>query len=129
MVLCNNFNHWVCIARFYQNEIILYDSLPRKEIDYLLGKTVSNISDIQGDTILFKQILTTTQKEELCGYFALANATALCYGIDPGTIEFDENEIRNHLISIFFNKKAISMFPFRKKLYPSSHVYFRFIVS
>ena len=41
IVLCNNYNHWVCIARLNEPEILLYDSLPRKRIDEPFGRNCS----------------------------------------------------------------------------------------
>ena len=50
-----------------------------------------------------------------CGYFSLANATALCYKLDPETMEFDENKIRQHYINIMFNNFPLTMFQFTQK--------------
>jgi hypothetical protein len=50
-----------------------------------------------------------------CGYYALANATALLYGLNPGQLVYDENSLRNHYIQIVFFNKELSMFPYEVK--------------
>ena len=34
-----------------------------------------------------------------CGVFAVANATALCHGLDPTTLVYDEKQMRKHLLA------------------------------
>ena len=129
VVLCRDFNHWVCIARFNKPEIHLYDSSNRTNIDNLLGKTVITTCNIIGRNkreFIFKHITTTLQKETLCGFFAIANATALCFGLDPGLIEFDETDIKKHFVDIVYNKKNLSMFPYKVKPGSSTHMYLKY---
>jgi hypothetical protein len=40
-----------------------------------------------------------------CGLFAIANATAIAFGRDPGTETFQQALMRNHLIACFKQKK------------------------
>ncbi len=47
--------------------------------------------------------------------FGLANATALCYGLDPETLVFDPKELIEHFIDIVYERKALSMFPYKTK--------------
>ena len=67
------------------------------------------------------------QKANLCGYFSLANAMALCFGLDPEELIFAENAIRDHFINIMFYNQEMSMFPHSvKKKYKTNHAHLRF---
>ena len=48
-----------------------------------------------------------------CGIFAIAFATALSYGLHPGSYIFDQKLMRSHLLKCFQNGK-LSMFPIKK---------------
>ena len=45
-----------------------------------------------------------------CGLFAIAFATALCFGLDPHTCSFAQAEMRNHLTACF-ESQCMSTFP------------------
>ena len=49
-----------------------------------------------------------------CGLFALANASALCNGIDPCTIVYTQSAMREHLCNCFHHG-ALTPFPNKKK--------------
>ena len=49
-----------------------------------------------------------------CGIFAIAFATALCMGIDPYTLNIDQNKSRIHLLKCF-EQKNISAFPLTER--------------
>ena len=49
-----------------------------------------------------------------CGVFALAFATAICYGHSPGKFHFDQQRMRAHSIECL-EKKHFTMFPIRKE--------------
>ncbi len=36
-----------------------------------------------------------------CGLFAIANATALAFGHSPGSFQYNQNKMRQHLFSCF----------------------------
>ena len=116
-VMISNDNHWVCVAGGLYNgqeDVCLFDSSPRASIDHVLGQNIANVVTDRIKSKRFIRIrLLNTQKQQacFCGYFALANATALCYGLDPERILFNENEIRKHFIDCVYNGKKLSMFP------------------
>ena len=56
------------------------------------------------------------QTDDLCGYFACAFATAICFGIDPETIYFVENEMVEHFIDTLYRNKNFEMFPYHKRI-------------
>jgi hypothetical protein len=82
-----------CNTQFEKGDIVLLDSSIRSKIDSDLGTvvayTINPIIKTKG-RIVFKLLKTQKQSSCVCGYFALANATALCYGFDPETLVFDQ---------------------------------------
>ena len=48
-----------------------------------------------------------------CGLFAIANATALVHGYEPGKFFFDQLAMRQHLKKCF-ESRSISLFPVKK---------------
>jgi len=115
IVNCNN-NHWICIAGelFIQNEdICFFDSMRRESINKNLGDQLSKMMPKKSNeqkiikiTIMKNQI----QKKALCGYFACAFATALCFNVDIEKLIFTESFLTSHWIHCIKEKKA-SMFP------------------
>lgn len=120
-IICSNENHWVCVAVGLNQsnvDISLYDSLSRREIDAHLGSLCSLISvkeRLQKGFLTFEVQNTQKQRKNYCGYYALACAMALCLGLDPEYLEFNENELREHFIGIMLKNKSMSMFPYRFK--------------
>jgi hypothetical protein len=59
--------------------------------------------------IVFKLLKTQKQASCVCGYFALAFATALCFGLDPETLFFDQEQlIQHYILLLFFLGRAFS---------------------
>ena len=56
-----------------------------------------------------------------CGVFALAFATAICFGHSPGKFHFNQRQMRTHLIECL-EKSHFSMFPIRKERRQGSKV-------
>ena len=48
-----------------------------------------------------------------CGLFAIANATALAFGHSPGSFQYNQHKMRQHLFSCF-QKQQILHFPIKK---------------
>ena len=55
-----------------------------------------------------------------CGLFAIANATALCCGENPGKYMYEQQLMREHLCKCFESRKMI-FFPFKKYRRPQYH--------
>lgn len=116
IMLANDYNHWVTV-RGNAGVLEIYDSLPRNQIDCILLKNISNVlpNNLKVNKsckALIKNV--QFQKDQNCGYFALAFATALCMGLDPEDIVFDEDKIREHFFEIIYHGKLFSMFPYQK---------------
>jgi hypothetical protein len=110
--------------------VVLLESSIRSKIDTDLGTVVANTIDPIVKTkgrIVFKVIKTQKQSSCVCGYFALANAATLCYGLDPETLVFDQKKLIEHFIQIVYEGKPLSMFPYKlKKVYNTNHMYLHY---
>jgi len=49
-----------------------------------------------------------------CDVFALAFATAICFGHSPGKFQFNQQQMRSHLIDCL-EKEHFTMFPIKKE--------------
>ncbi len=113
-VLLSRGNHWVCLYGDQSNEVKLFDSLVRSKIDYSLGEATKNMLRTD-DPIIFNVQSTQIQKYSVCGHYALAFATSLCFNIDPEKIYFCENNMIEHYIDCL-KTNEIKMYPhFTKK--------------
>jgi hypothetical protein len=133
-VLNSNNNHWVCVAaglNIGDEDLCLFDSMSRREIDTQLGTTCSLITvlpRLEKGHLIFRIQKVSKQRATFCGYFALANAMALCLGLDPETLIYDENRLRDHYISIIYHNHPVAMFPYtvKHRTYKTSHSHLRF---
>jgi len=120
-VLNSNNNHWVCVSaglNISNEDICLFDSMSRNVIDRQLGTTCSLITvltRLEKGHLIFRNQKVSRQQGHFCGYFALANAMALCLGLDPESLIFDENQLQNHFINIVYHNQPMAMFPHRVK--------------
>jgi len=114
-------NHWVCVAGgldFIDQDICLFDSMTRSSIDRQLGTTCSLLvvpERLVKGNLIFKIQKVGKQRGSFCGYYALANAMALCIGLDPEGLIFDETQLREHFINIIYHNQQMSMFPYKLK--------------
>ena len=128
--VCSYNNHWVCVASgspMYPTNvgICLFDSMARTHIDTELGTTCSLITScdrLKKGFLRFRMQKVQQQNASLCGYYALANAIALCLGLDPGMLEFTESDLREHFIEVVYHQKPMSMFPHKKRRIRSEQI-------
>ena len=76
-----------------------------------MWSTMQSIKSYHGQTCNVK--LMNNQKQQGfrdCGLFAIANATSLCFGDDPTFLEFEQNEMRQHLLDCI-EKGQMTPFP------------------
>ncbi len=133
-ILNSGNNHWVTVAAglpFDRQDVCLYDSMSRNSIDVQLGTLTSlicNRSRLEKGYLIYRLQHVQTQKRNLCGYFALANAMALSMGLDPEELIFDENSLKEHFINIMFHNQSMRMFPYKQKpkLRNKKHLHLRF---
>ena len=116
-IIMSRSNHWVLISG--QKDLIeIFDSKERNVIDEGLGEAIGKFvspSIIKNRIIKFVSKKVQKQTRDYCGYYTLANLTAICFEIDPECIEYDEDELREHYIGITFDGYPFEMFPYREK--------------
>jgi hypothetical protein len=89
--------------------VCLLDSSSRVKIDQELGTAIAQVlppDALKKGYIVFKLLKTQKQASCVCGYFALAFASVLCFGLNPDTLFFDQEQLIQHYIDcVFHNKK------------------------
>ena len=119
VIFCSS-QHWVCFTskNSKAHTFSLYDSCPSEILDELLVETIQKTVLTEAKDKTIKIIMRDCQEQGgiwQCGYYALANATALLYGLNPGQLVYDENSLRNHYIQIVYLNRQLSMFPHEVK--------------
>lgn len=100
----HNYDHWVCVTNVFSEnskDVYVYDSL----YSTVAHETVVQTSSLlrlhdDGDFINFhiRNYQNQTSGSRLCGLYAVAAATAACYGIDLSSHVVDE-ELLVHILS------------------------------
>lgn len=92
--------HWIVATNVFSStshEIYWYDSLPksfvREEGLVQLSSLLRYDGEEQMITIKLRKCHRQSNNTELCGYFAIAFAVAICSGLDPTGLRFDEHEL------------------------------------
>ena len=115
-VLHSNRDHWVVLTTFHSNpyNAILYDSYHRKSLDAELQFTIKNTLCLNENderiTIEWRKTQMQSGRWQ-CGYYACANAMALCLGMRPEDLVLNESILREHFINVIFYNKDLVMFP------------------
>ena len=115
-VLHNGRNHWLTASSVgtAPGQMLVYDSMypsagqaTQQQIACLMMVTEPNL------TLTFADVQMQAGGSD-CGVFALAFATAICFGHSPGQFHFYQQRMRTRLIECL-EKKRFSMFPIRKE--------------
>ena len=110
---------------FPKGTIALYDSLNYQPNSFVIAAAASLLRTKE-QSINLSLLPSSQQKNGFdCGVFAIANAAALLYNLDPSKIEFDASVIRDHFKKCLKNGKMTS-FPYStsklaKTLIPINH--------
>lgn len=107
-------NHWVTVSNIgcKDAEINFYDSIYRKpsvpceclqQITSIFNFSMPNIK------LHFPDIKKQTGTDD-CGLFAIAVAVALCSNLVPETCDWNQSEMRHHLITCF-DQDNFTLFP------------------
>lgn len=113
-ILHDNDNHWlVAAAGFGQQEgIMIFDSLMGSEPHRHTSYAVSQISPEKKNKVLKVSIMNVQKQKDgfNCGLFAIANATALAFKLNPSEFVYDQSDLRAHFLLCCRNRK-IEPFP------------------
>lgn len=95
--------HWVCVSNIGCKDVTkvnLFDSLYSGITQHTKEQVSSLLHCTSSDTIkILVQAVQTQTNGTDCGVFALAFATALCYGKDPCDVYFNRRAMRQHVWS------------------------------
>lgn len=112
-ILHNGVDHWLLVSTLgivKEGVVLVYDS----KYNYLTSHTQLQIASLLNTphSVIRAKFIDVQQQSgnSDCGLFAIAYATALSLGEDPGKIDFDKSSLRKHLYSCLKSKK-ITMFP------------------
>ena len=93
------------------NVINLYDSLKSSRASPHTVCQIANFLQCQDSSFTIQGISSQTQSGTAdCGVFAIATATSLCFEQPPGSVLWDQSEMRKHLGKCF-EKKKLEPFP------------------
>ena len=130
-VLHTGHGHWVTVSTVgcKDGEINIYDSLPPAPTSHLMNQIAALLATPK-PAITVKYMDTQMQCGSTdCGIFAIAFATALANGEQPGGLHFEQPQMRKHLMHCL-EAQCLSGFPVtrrrraaRVKLSSSLHVY------
>ena len=101
-------DHWIVASSVGSKDglVCVYDSV-YSNIDNATTEVISNLFG----TTSTKMIAVQRQRGGVdCGLFAIAMATAIAFGIDPASQEFNQREMRTHLVKCF-DEKVMLLFP------------------
>jgi hypothetical protein len=108
--------HWILVSTVGTRHptVLVYDSA-YCTVNYYVERQIATMLCSQEKEIMLHFINTQMQYGSGdCGLFAIAFATAIALGISPEFIDFEQSEMRQHLLTCFNNGK-LTMFPYDKK--------------
>jgi len=109
-------SHWVTISNLFclPGTVNIYNSLPARELSHDTKKQIANIM-MNNEFIIVEFIKCQIQLGPSdCGLFALAFASSLCEGVDPGTLKYPQHELRRHIFQCLQNRRILP-FPARRR--------------
>ena len=111
--------HWLCVANVSEektsDEHYIFDSLSRKIIRDDIVKQIANYACSPATELLLNIESVQQQRNGVdCGLFAIAFATSLAFGENPGDICYDQDLLRVHLVKCLTNQNMCK-FPTRSK--------------
>jgi len=115
-VLHNGHNHWLTISTVGAppSNILVYDSM-YPSAGQATKQQVASITMVAEPELTLSFIDVQMQAGGSdCGVFALAFATAICFGHSPGKFQFNQQQMRSHLIDCL-EKEHFTMFPIKKE--------------
>lgn len=113
-IVHDGYFHWLVVAKgfFEPNLVLVYDSMAgsKWESKHVIGCMASLVRTPE-KTLRYKVKACQRQGNGFdCGVFAIAFATSIANGIDPATLVYTPNQMRDHLRACF-EKKKLTQFP------------------
>lgn len=114
-ILHNGVNHWLTISTIgvQHPDVEVYDSKYRVISTNVKEQIASLLFTNEPEIVLKYKDSQIQSGAADCGLFAIASATALVLGKQPGEFFIDQSKMRSHLLQCFENRKML-MFPTKK---------------
>ncbi len=109
-ILHNSDNHWLMAASGYgqQEGVLIFDSLNETDTERHVLYSVAQICPDKDDKLKLAFMKVQQQKDGFnCGLFAIANATALAFQLNPCEFLYHNSEMRSHFITCCRNRKML----------------------
>ena len=109
-------NHWVTVTNIgcQENRIKVFDSLrqklSKKEKQKLCSCLAVLLNTSSSNMVIEWPSMQRQRGESDCGLFAVAVATSLLNGEDPGSKSYDQSVMRGHL-AVCFHCEELAVFP------------------
>jgi hypothetical protein len=117
-IQCHNIGHHWVTSSSISGDVLVYESLSTNLNNSLKRQLVCLYKGLgKNDGSLNVQVVL--QQRQIgsadCGLFSIANAVSLANGIDPETVSWQQEKMREHLCKCF-EQKRIEMFPHDEKV-------------
>ena len=114
-VFCKTRQHWVVASIIHaackSNLVFAYDSVFNELDDESLLLVKTMFSNSSSSTIKVEMANMQKQRGAYdCGVFVIAAMVSLAFGEDPGTVNYEQDNLRSHLLQCFEFQK-FSLFP------------------
>ncbi len=107
-------SHWILVSTYGCNDgdVDVFDSAGGTYLRLTCLRSVANFAKpVTSMALVLKFVDVQVQPDtDSCGIFAIANCVSLLHGIDPVTVEYDVNAMREHLHKCMANRH-FDMFP------------------
>ena len=116
-ILHNGYNHWLVVSSIgikKDGEVYVYDSMycnTTPEVKKIVAAIL--FTKLPRITLNFVHVQMQCGTQD-CGLFAIAFATALCLGKQPGQLTFHQDQMRSHLL-LCLESQDMTMFPVKKE--------------
>ena len=109
-------SHWITVSTvgLSPNTVEVFDSMDL-QLSHSIIEIIAGLLHTNKNT--FSLNYTAVQQQvgpSDCGLFAIANACAICHGLHPRSLYYDQSLMRSHLIKALESKK-LTPFPSTKK--------------
>ena len=108
IIHCKKRHHWITASTKFSGsgKVDIYDTMLTK-LDAETRSTVKTAFWLEKTCMVAMQCQKSTAD---CGLFSIATMTSLVFGEDPGSVNYDQNRLREHLVNCI-TVGELSFFP------------------
>ena len=111
IIYCNKRSHWITASTKFCKfgQVNIYDSIFNK-LDAETRITMKQMFGLQKADDINMVTMQYQKGNKDCGLFSIAVMTSLGFGEDPSTVNYDQDNLRRHLVDCI-TKGELSSFP------------------